>query len=233
MNKLPVFIADPDVLNISIVECGEVLVDVADYDGALVYGEPPECSQTAGYYTKMRQTVFDKVCRAQQKLPHGLRFRLYEGFRSLEVQQLLFDQELHKIGLAHPEWSDRERFHEAMRLASPVVNLDGTNNVPPHNTGAAIDIEIITEDGALLDMGMTAKDWSSADPDISYTHSKLISSTAQNNRQLLLNVLQEQEFVNYPHEWWHFSYGDRYWAYCKGQSHAIYGSVELQNVKVR
>ena len=39
-------------------------------------------------------------------------------------------------------------------------------------------------------------------------------------------------FVNYPHEWSHFSYGDRYWAYGKGQSTAIYGAV-TRNLIVR
>jgi len=30
-------------------------------------------------------------------------------------------------------------------------------------------------------------------------------------------------FVNYPSEWWHWSYGDRYWAFTTGPSHARYG----------
>jgi D-alanyl-D-alanine dipeptidase len=33
-------------------------------------------------------------------------------------------------------------------------------------------------------------------------------------------------FVNYPSEWWHWSYGDRYWAVVTGEPHAIYGPVE-------
>jgi D-alanyl-D-alanine dipeptidase len=30
-------------------------------------------------------------------------------------------------------------------------------------------------------------------------------------------------FLNYPTEWWHFSYGDRYWALDTGEQTAIYG----------
>lgn len=33
-------------------------------------------------------------------------------------------------------------------------------------------------------------------------------------------------FVNYPSEWWHWSYGDRYWAVCEKQPHALFGPVE-------
>ena len=34
-------------------------------------------------------------------------------------------------------------------------------------------------------------------------------------------------FVNYPTEWWHWSYGDRYWALTTGAAAALYGPVEL------
>ena len=31
--------------------------------------------------------------------------------------------------------------------------------------------------------------------------------------------------VNYPTEWWHWSYGDRYWALLTGAPAALYGPV--------
>ena len=31
--------------------------------------------------------------------------------------------------------------------------------------------------------------------------------------------------VNYPTEWWHWSYGDRYWALISGADAALYGPV--------
>ncbi len=34
-----------------------------------------------------------------------------------------------------------------------------------------------------------------------------------------------QGLVNYPTEWWHWSYGDRYWALVTGAPHAPYGPV--------
>ena len=34
-------------------------------------------------------------------------------------------------------------------------------------------------------------------------------------------------FVNYPHEWWHWSYGDRFWGCMTGRA-AIYDSVTLR-----
>jgi len=32
--------------------------------------------------------------------------------------------------------------------------------------------------------------------------------------------------VNYPTEWWHWSYGDRYWAFVTGAPHALYGPTK-------
>ena len=76
-------------------------------------------------------------------------------------------------------------------------------------------------------MGMAAKDWMKVDPDLCLTHCTKVSKPAQENRELLFNVMEAQGFVNYPTEWWHFSYGDRYWAYHQQQDYAIYGSADF------
>jgi D-alanyl-D-alanine dipeptidase len=33
--------------------------------------------------------------------------------------------------------------------------------------------------------------------------------------------------VNYPTEWWHWSFGDRYWAYATGAGRSHYGPALL------
>jgi hypothetical protein len=33
--------------------------------------------------------------------------------------------------------------------------------------------------------------------------------------------------LNYPTEWWHWSYGDRYWAHATGADTALYGPIHL------
>ncbi len=38
-------------------------------------------------------------------------------------------------------------------------------------------------------------------------------------------ILSEAGFVNYPTEYWHWSYGDRYWAYMKKKPYALYGLI--------
>ena len=78
----------------------------------------------------------------------------------------------------------------------------------------------------LVDMGMALSDIFNVDPKICLTACKDISKTSQNNRKILCKIMSAHDFVNYPTEWWHFSYGDRYWAYHKNRPHAIYGSAD-------
>ena len=95
-----------------------------------------------------------------------------------------------------------------------------------HNTGAAVDLEIIDSNGQVIDMGMEIKDWSQVDPDLCLTDCQTLGQSAQKNRKILFDVMSKHDFINYPTEWWHFSYGDRYWAYHKNQRHAIYGPAD-------
>jgi len=48
---------------------------------------------------------------------------------------------------------------------------------------------------------------------------------ARSHRAMLVAALAPTGLVNYPTEWWHWSYGDRYWAHVTGATHAVYGAV--------
>ena len=139
---------------------------------------------------------------------------------------MLFECEFNRVVARYPNESYQKHFQETTRLVSPVINLDGSQNIPPHNTGGAVDIEIITEGGVLVDMGMAAKDWCCVEPELCLTSCQSISEVAQQNRKLLVKIMRAHGFINYPTEWWHFSYGDRYWAYHQKARHAIYGSAD-------
>ena len=55
------------------------------------------------------------------------------------------------------------------------------------------------------------------------TRAEGLPPIASANRQLLLSSMEAAGFVNYIHEWWHYSYGDRYWAFRTDAAVAIYG----------
>ena len=79
----------------------------------------------------------------------------------------------------------------------------------------------------MIDMGIKTKDWmKDLDGSLSQTNSTKISKDAQKYRLIMNRALQEVGFINYPTEYWHWSYGDRYWAYHAGNKFALYDSVK-------
>jgi zinc D-Ala-D-Ala dipeptidase len=216
-------IADPKVIAIPIQECGDPFVDLKE-QSTIDYGPSPEIPNNTDY-TKMRKTVYEKLVEAQELLPTGVRFCLYECYRSLDLQTMLYENRYKIIQELHPNWTEEQLFIETTKMVSPIVNLDGSRNIPAHSTGGAIDIYLIDDKGDPLDMGIHPKDWMDDDQGIlSLTNSVHISDQARKNRHTMNKTLESVGFVNYPTEFWHWSYGDRYWAYMLGEPHAIYGS---------
>jgi D-alanyl-D-alanine dipeptidase len=79
-------------------------------------------------------------------------------------------------------------------------------------------------------MGIHPKDWmSDTSGELSLTASTKISKEAQKNRLIMNHVLAAVGFVNYPTEYWHWSYGDRYWAYHHHKQHAVYSSYKSKS----
>ena len=221
-------ISDPKVLSIPIQENHEALVDLSK-QSIITYGPSPEIPNNTNY-TYLRKTVYEKLKRAGQQLPKGMHFCLYEGYRSLSLQKMIFEQQYQNTLRRHPDWPISDIFKETTKLVSPVVNQDGSNNIPPHSTGGAIDVYLIDDEGNPLEMGIHPKDWmQDKDGGLSLTGSTLISDEAKANRHIMSDVLSREGFVNYPTEYWHWSYGDRYWAFAKNESMAIYGSTTLPN----
>jgi zinc D-Ala-D-Ala dipeptidase len=217
-------IVDPRILAVDINECFEPLIDIVG-TSELIYGPSPEVPNNTDY-TKMRKSVYEKLIEAQSNLPKNMRFCLYEAYRSLDVQSLIFNDYNSKIKSQYLNASEDEIWLRTTQLVSPLINRDGTKNIPPHSTGAAIDVYLIDVDShEPFDMGIHPRDWmQDLTGEVSLTLSNVISSEEKRNRQIMSEALSNAGFINYPTEYWHWSYGDRYWAYFVGAKHAIYGN---------
>ena len=220
-------IADPKILAVPISDSHEPLVDLTQ-QSSIAYGPSPEIANNQDYIY-LRKTVYEKLNQAQGSLPKGLYFCLYEGYRSLALQKMIFDKQYANVKKRHPEWSSTQLFAETTKLVSPVINEDGSKNIPPHSTGGALDVYLIDDHGKAVDMGIHPKDWMQDEGGVlSLTSSTLISTTAKMNRRIMSQALAAVGFVNYPTEYWHWSYGDRYWAYVTQQPHTLYGRYKRQ-----
>ena len=89
-----------------------------------------------------------------------------------------------------------------------------------------MDITIIGTDGNGLDMGSGFDEFS----DRTYTafYETSGNEIVKNNRRLLYSIMMDAGFTNLPSEWWHYDFGDRFWAYYNKRP-ALYRGVFTRN----
>ena len=173
----------------------------------------------AGKSTTMR------LLTAQATLPGGLRLLITEGYRPPATQRSIFDWYREDLRAKHPDWSDARLYAETSKFASPV-------EMAPHSTGGAIDLTLCTETGVELDMGTCVDATPEASDNACFTAALNISADARRNRRTLARALTGTGLVNYPTEWWHWSFGDRYWAFVTGTGKTRYGPVSIESLTV-
>ncbi|MFJ5674743.1 nitrilase-related carbon-nitrogen hydrolase [Streptomyces sp. NPDC093097] len=215
--------ADPAVAAVPVRECGEPLVDVRIAAPGLlvgdVEGEAPVEGE-GGAFAQLREGVVRRLLAAQEALPDGLRLRFVEGYRPPALQRHYFTRYGNGLRAAHPDWDDARIQRAASRFVSPP-------EIAPHSAGGAVDLTLVTADGAEVDMGTPIDASPEESGGACYTSAPGLTPTARANRRILAAALRGAGLVNYPTEWWHWSYGDRYWALATGAEHALYGPREL------
>lgn len=210
----PILIDDPRVLSVPIEECGERLVDLRGYSLEATT-EHPRATSPAKTRLHCRASVAERLLRADGALPEGTRLLVLECHRPLELQQEYWRRDLENLRERHPDWPEERLARENAKFVAPPWK------VPPHSTGGAVDLVLISADGSELDMGSPLN----GEGPLMRTDAEGISEEAKANRWLMLSAMQDAGFVNYGHEWWHYSHGDRYWAYQTSKPAAIYGTV--------
>ncbi|MFK3980803.1 M15 family metallopeptidase [Micromonospora sp. NPDC050397] len=208
-----VLLSDPDVTGIPVAECGEPLVDLRDVAGFRI---DPRLADAEGAFAHLRAGVVERLVTAQALLPAGLRFLVVEGYRPLALQEHYFQAHVGRLRERTPEAAESTLRRQASRYISPP-------EVAPHVAGAAVDLTLCGPDGEEIWMGTEVND---TDTTACHSDSTEIDERARGNRDRLAHVLREVGLVNYPSEWWHWSYGDRYWAYRTGSGQAGYGPVD-------
>ncbi|MFF4754683.1 M15 family metallopeptidase [Streptomyces sp. NPDC002514] len=213
-----ILMSDPKVAAMPVQECGERLVDVRRH-GALLVDERT-WHDAAGAFAQLRQGVLDRLAKAEAALPEGTRLLFVEGYRPPFLQRRYFDEYAARLRADHPEWADDRIRTAASRYVSPP-------EIAPHSAGAAVDVTLADDDGRELDLGTRLNATPEESAGACYTQAGNISREARIHREILGTALSAAGLVNYPTEWWHWSYGDRYWALKTGSPAAHYGPREL------
>ena len=211
----PVLLSDPRVAAISWADNAEPLVDLRRVGGLRV---DQRLADPGGDYAHLRRGVAERLLRAQAALPDGLALLVVEGYRPPDLQESYFAEYRAELAIAHPAWDAQRLYIETSKYISPP-------GVAPHGTGGAVDLTLCSADGRELDMGTALNASPQASDNACFTAAPGISPVAMANRRILVDALTAVGLVNYPTEWWHWSWGERYWAWNNRRDVTAYAPV--------
>jgi len=142
----------------------------------------------------VRQRVAEMLAQAQALLPPGHHLKVKWAHRGLAEQAQLYWRAYRRFRREHPSWPYSALRRHTNRFVHP-------------------------PEGQELDM-TSPFGWG---PEVAATDSEEITPQARTNRQLLIQVMSAAGFLNYPGEWWHWSFGDSGWALRAGLPTCPYG----------
>lgn len=180
-----------------------------------------QISSKSDLFCYARESVIEKLVKAADNLSHGYKFLIKEAYRPLSRQKKSFEEAFSYYKIQYPLKNDDEIYELTCQYVAPV-------KVAGHPTGGAIDITLV-KDGNEVDMGTEFNDTPIEPENLTYLYSAYINKLAEDNRKILIDCMERAGFINYPTEWWHWSYGDCYWAFFNNRN-ALYSPVDEMEI---
>jgi len=221
-------ISHSSVAMMQIKDSGEELVDLLDINNPRLIplsSFDKKYENTYEGWSKVRVGVYQKLLKMLDSLPDNIGIAYFEGFRTLSKQKEYFDKKFLEISQVIS--NENQAYLETTKHVSPFID-----NIPTHATGAAIDmtlfsVNVNSDKKSLLDMGKF--DVIFGHNDQQETFSINTTGLQKENRLLLLNAAIKAGLANYGFEWWHYSYGDKMYAFVYKEPYAIYGLATDKN----
>lgn len=206
-----------DLIKIKVQDNNEPLVEITVPSVVCCY-EKEDMLPILGNKFLVRSTVLEKIKQAAQSLKektsNKVRMRIVYAYRHPDIQKSYFEKQKEQIRKKFPNLSEEELVSKThLFVASP--------DMAGHPTGGAIDVTLENSERP-LDMGSKIADFS--DPKIK-TFAENLTNKQKENRMLLRTVFLEVGFAPFNGEWWHFSYGDKEWAFYYKKPYALYDTV--------
>ncbi len=216
VNEQQLLVQYRDLLSIQVGQSTEEFVFLETDESNSVFGKYDLLTDMQNTFPliPVRKQVREKLLMAAnklQKMNPKLSLQVTYGYRSPQIQQKYFQQRAEKLfGTQLLSELQKEVIHKSVAVPE----------VAGHLTGGAVDTTIVnSKTKQTLDMGSILYDLD--DPNVE-TFSLTISKQQKKNRMLLREVMMEVGFAPYDGEWWHFSYGDKEWAYYYEKNESIY-----------
>lgn len=175
-----------------------------------------------GHQIAVRKTVYEKlinVAKDLKKINANYKVIVVYGFRDMKKQERYFNEILEEV---------KENFQDEMEMYEYIHKKIAVPVVSGHPTGGAVDAAIYdSKENRILDFGSEILDYSTTQ---CYYEADDISEEAKNNRKILRRIMMKEGFAPYDGEWWHFSYGDKEWAFYYDKEKALYNQVEASRI---
>lgn len=194
-----------DVINeVFSIECNEPLV-ILSGENIFTEGEVLVRASVSSMLNAVAENPRLKI------LGYGL--FVYDGYRSNEKQREQFNRAVKNLKEDNPNLNDSEIKNLAQKQVARPDGIGGG-----HQTGGAVDLTLCSLDGTPLPMGTGYIEFN----EFTKTSAHIKDKEIRERRKILLYVMREAGFVNYPNEWWHYSFGDRMWAAYLGKKECPY-----------
>lgn len=172
-----------------------------------------------GEQIPVREAVYQKLIAVAKKLKdinNNYKIMVVYGFRDMKKQEQYFNEILEKV---------KDKFEDNLEMYEYIHTKIAVPNVAGHPTGGAVDVAIVDVNNNIIDFGSDILNY---DTNRCYYIAESISQQANKNRKLLRELMMSEEFAPYDGEWWHFSYGDKEWAFYYKKEKALYNQAALE-----
>ena len=212
LEKPKTHVMDYSGIKLRSVSMAPEIVEVSEEDGFII-----NTSFTTDF--RIRKEIYDMLKKAKSSLPQGYRMMIYEAYRPLKRQIELWDKVNAIFREKYPDASKEEMYSLCETYVSNPYNGIGSG----HQAGCAVDVTLCDKDGNEVFMGTKCQE---VHPHAA-TMSEGVSPEVRKNRDILFNCMENAGFLNYPEEWWHYSYGDYAWAVLARTGEALYGPMDI------
>jgi D-alanyl-D-alanine dipeptidase len=168
---------------------------------------------------RLRADVYKMLKDAQSRLPQGMHLMVFETYRSFAKQETLWRNTNKQMKEKYPQLSAEELFKLCENFTACPYDGIGSG----HQCGCALDLTLCDAQGKEFYMGTEMHEKSPK----TKTEAEGLTAEEHRLRQVLKKAMHDAGFINYPAEWWHFSYGDHQWAWLTGRKEAIYGILDI------
>lgn len=205
---IPSFKVSNDVSNVRLTENSESLVVMngVQPDKMVVFSKAYRDGKEGTIELSLvRESVKELLILVSERLPEGYKLVVWETYTP-------------------------KALHEALRNKKLSENdMSGIS----HMTGGAVDVSLADEEGNLLEMGTDLNHGAPQNKSTLYFEELAESGVdlsdeeleIRKNRRILYRAMSEVGFVNNPLAWFHWDYGNVWWASAVGED-AFYGAVD-------